>query len=299
MRGVLGRVAVVTGAASGIGLGMATRFAAAGMRVMLADVEAGSLAVAESVVREAAEAVALAGGGAGGAVAAAVVASAVVDVADSYAVEALAVNCYARFGAVHVVCNNAGVGGGGRQSELTVADWDWVLGVNLHGVVHGIAAFLPRMVAGGEPGHIVNTASMAGHVAAAGMRPYNASKYAVVGLSESLAKELDGGPIGVSVLCPGWVNTRIAESGRNRPGGQPLAVAVPDDAISAVDLARREYVRQALATGLQPSEVAEMVLDAILAERFWIFTHPEMLPAIRARADDLLAGVNPTAARVI
>ena len=283
MRDVLGRVAVVTGAASGIGLGMATRFAAAGMRVMLADVEARSLTAAESVVREAAEAAA----------------SAVVDVADSNAVEALAVDCYARFGAVHVVCNNAGVGGGGRQSELAVADWDWVLGVNLHGVVHGIAAFLPRMVAGGEPGHIVNTASMAGHVAAAGMCPYNASKYAVVGLSESLAKELDGGPIGVSVLCPGWVNTRIGESGRNRPGGQAGPVAAPDDAFSADDLTRREYVRRALATGLQPSEVADMVLDAIVVDRFWIFTHPEMLPAIRARADDLLAGVNPTASRVI
>ena len=189
-----------------------------------------------------------------------------------------------------MLCNNAGVGGGGLQSDLTVADWDWVLGVNLHGVVHGIASFLPRMRASGEPCHIVNTASMAGHVAGPGMGPYNASKYAVVGLSESLAKELAGTNVGVSVLCPGWVRTNILDSRRNRPDPVDASDPSPDA------LARSEFVRSAIEAGLSPSAVADLVLDAIVADRFWIFTHPEMLVAIRMRVDAMLAGENPVSA---
>lgn len=271
MRELTKRVAVVTGAASGIGLAMAQRFAREQMSVVMADIESGPLEAAADLVR---------GQGVE-------VLASVVDVSSAAAVEALAAESYARFGAVHVLCNNAGVGGGGAQATLSVAEWNWVLGVNLHGVVHGIASFLPRMVASGEEGHIVNTASMAGHLAAAGMGPYNASKYAVVGLSESLFHELAGSPVGVSVLCPGWVNTRIAESSRNRPSDVPERAARPDDA------ARAEFIAAVLAAGLAPSEIADLVHDAIVADRFWIFSHPEMLAGVRQRADEILSGGNP------
>jgi NAD(P)-dependent dehydrogenase (short-subunit alcohol dehydrogenase family) len=210
-----------------------------------------------------------------------------VDVADAAAVEDLAATTYERFGAAHIVCNNAGVGGGGHQSTLSVAEWNWVLGVNLHGVVHGIASFLPRMLAGGDNGHFVNTASMAGHLAFGGMGPYNASKYAVVGISESLFHELADTPIGVSVLCPGWVNTRIGESSRNRPAGVPERVARPED------MARSEYIAAVLAAGLPASAIADLVHDAVVDKTFWIFSHPEMLSGIRQRTDEILSGRNP------
>lgn len=271
LKDLQGSVAVVTGAASGIGRAMATRFAADGASVLMADVEGGALEIAEKQLRDTG----------------ATVAAMVVDVSDADAVEALAVHCYARFGAANILCNNAGVGGGGWQADLAVADWDWVLGVNLHGVVHGIASFLPRMLAGGEPGHIVNTASMAGHVAAPGMGPYNASKFAVVGLSESLYKELVGGPVGVSVLCPGWVNTNIAESDRNRPTPR----LAPDPSPEA--LARGAFVRLALADGLAPAAVADQVLDAIVNDRFWVFTHEDMMAAIQARFEGIMSRSNP------
>ncbi len=272
MKDLHGRVAVVTGAASGIGLAMANRFAAAGMSVVMADIEQSALDSAAATVAESAGAEVL---------------SVRVDVSDAAAVEGLAERTYERFGATHVLCNNAGVGGGGAQATLSVAEWNWVLGVNLHGVVHGIASFLPRMVASGEEGHVVNTASMAGHLAFSGMGPYNASKYAVVGISESLYHELAGSPIGVSVLCPGWVNTRIGESSRNRPAGVPERVARPED------LARSEYVASVLAAGLPPSTIADLVHDAVVDDTFWIFSHPEMLHGVRQRADDILAGRNP------
>ena len=272
MKDLNGRVAVITGAASGIGLAMAKRFAASGMSVVMADIEQSALdsAAAEVVATGGTE-----------------VLAARVDVSDAAAVEDLAEQTFARFGATHVLCNNAGVGGGGAQATLSVAEWNWVLGVNLHGVVHGIASFLPRMMASGEEGHVVNTASMAGHLAFSGMGPYNASKYAVVGISESLYHELAGSPIGVSVLCPGWVNTRIAESSRNRPAGVPERMARPED------LARSEYVASVLAAGLPPSAIADLVHDAVVDETFWIFSHPEMLDGVRQRADDILAGRNP------
>ena len=265
------RVAVVTGAASGIGLAMAERFAADNMSIVMADIEAEALAAAAAKV----------------AALGVDVLTQLVDVADAAAVDAMAVASYERFGAVHVLCNNAGVGGGGQQATLSVAEWDWVLGVNLHGVVHGIASFLPRMVASGEEGHIVNTASMAGHVAFSGMGPYNASKYAVVGLSEALFHELAGTTIGVSVLCPGWVNTKIGESGRNRP------VAIPERMSRPEDVARADYIRTVLAAGLAPAEIASLVHDAIVADRFWIFSPPEMLAGVRQRADEIMAGRNP------
>ncbi len=265
------RVAVVTGAASGIGLAIAERFAADKMSIVMADIEADALAAAAGKV----EALGVE------------VLTQLVDVSDADEVEAMAVAAYERFGAVHVLCNNAGVGGGGQQATLTVAEWNWVLGVNLHGVVHGIASFLPRMVASGEEGHIVNTASMAGHVAFSGMGPYNASKYAVVGISEALFHELAGTAIGVSVLCPGWVNTKIGESGRNRP------VSIPERMVRPEDVARADYIRTVLAAGLPPDEIASLVHSAIVSDRFWIFSHPEMLAGVRQRADEIMAGRNP------
>lgn len=271
MRELNHRVGVVTGAASGIGLAISERFAADGMSLVMADIEAAALdAAAARVMALGAE-----------------VMSAVVDVSDAAAVENLAVQTYERFGAAHVLCNNAGVGGGGAQATLTVAEWDWVLGVNLHGVVHGIASFLPRMVASGEDGHIVNTASMAGHVGFSGMGPYNASKFAVVGISESLFHELAETNIGVSVLCPGWVNTRIGESSRNRPSNVPERMVRPED------VARSEYITQVLADGLPASAIADLVHDAIVEDKFWIFSHPQMMPGIRQRADEILSGRNP------
>jgi NAD(P)-dependent dehydrogenase (short-subunit alcohol dehydrogenase family) len=250
---------------------MAERFAADRMSIVMADVEEAALRVAETRVRDLGVDVL----------------AVRVDVSDASAVEDLAVQTYARFGAAHVLCNNAGVGGGGAQATLSVAEWNWVLGVNLHGVIHGLASFLPRMIASGEDGHIVNTASMAGHVAFGGMGPYNASKYAVVGISESLFHELQETNIGVSVLCPGWVNTRIGESSRNRPADVPERGVRPEDA------ARAAYIAQVLADGLPPAAIADLVHDAIVNDTFWIFSHPEMMPAVRQRAEEILAGRNP------
>jgi NAD(P)-dependent dehydrogenase (short-subunit alcohol dehydrogenase family) len=271
MKDLSKRVAVVTGAASGIGFAMCERFAADQMSIVMADIEDGPLADAANKIR---------------AFGVDVLAKKV-DVANAAAVEELAVETFARFGAAHVLCNNAGVGGGGAQSTLSVAEWDWVLGVNLHGVVHGIASFLPRMLASGEEGHIVNTASMAGHLAFGGMGPYNASKYAVVGISESLYLELAGTNIGVSALCPGWVNTKIGESARNRPADLPERAVRPEDA------ERQQFITAVLAAGLSAAEIATMVHDAILSNRFWIFSHPEMMPGIRMRADEIMSGRNP------
>ena len=210
MRELRGKVAVVTGAASGIGRAMAERFAREGMKVVLADVQ-------EKPLAEAREASAAAG---------AEVIAVPTDVSKWEQVEALARRAVEAFGAAHVLCNNAGVAVGGVAWETPVADWEWILGVNQWGVVHGIRAFVPRMIAQGE-GHVVNTASMAGLVSAPGMSAYCATKHAVVTISECLHHDFaitgNAGTMHVSVLCPGWVKTNIAESVRNRPGASPLA----------------------------------------------------------------------------
>ncbi len=269
------KVAVVTGAASGIGLAMAERFAAEGMRVVLADVEEQALATAErALAARGAQTLAVR-----------------TDVAHAGDVEALARATLDRFGAVHVLCNNAGVGGDGLPTwEQSLQSWQWVMGVNLWGVVHGIRAFVPRMLAHGVEGHVVNTASMAGHLAMPYLTIYNASKFAVVAISECLHHELQmaGAAVKVSVLCPGFVRTRIMESERNRPA-ELADAAQRSEAAQAFHMAFRGMVE----AGKSPEEIAAGVVDAIREERFWIFPHPEMLDAVRQRADGILAQVNP------
>lgn len=248
------------------------------MRVVLADIEE------EALAKAAAE---LSAGGAE-------VLAVPVDVSKAEQLEMLADRTYEAFGAAHILCNNAGVGAGGLISDLRIEDWQWTLGVNMWGVIHGLTAFLPRMLQGGEEGHIVNTASLAGLVAAPFMAPYNAGKFAVVAISESLFHELSmtGSQIKVSVLCPGWVNTRIFESERNRPaalgGGGDHA---PD--------ARAQMLRGVLEAGLQPAEVADQVFDAVANERLYVITHPDMLPAVEARMRAILDGTNPALTMIV
>lgn len=261
---------MVTGAASGIGLALAQRAAAEGMHVVLADVDVEGLEEAASTMEGAPD---------GG------VEVVRCDVSDPGAVEALADTAYDRFGSVELLCNNAGVGGGGTVAELSRQDWEWVLGVNLWGVIHGVTSFLPRMLDARTAAHIVNTASMAGFFAAPGMAPYAVSKFGVVALSESMRAELAGGPVGVSVLCPGWVSTRIHESERNRPPELTTDRPPPTD-----DL--RDMVRQVIESGLPPASVADTVFAAVRADRFWIFTHPDMVRATTARQEEVLAALD-------
>jgi len=249
------RVAVVTGGGSGIGRALVDVFAREGARVVVADVDDASAAEAAHAVR--------ARGGTALAVR--------TDVTDLAQVRALADRAFGELGAVDILCNNAGVAVWGGLDEATHSDWQWVLGVNLWGVIHGIEAFVPRMIASGRRGHVVNTASMAGLVATRGLGVYNTSKYAVVGLSETLAKDLAPHGIGVSVLCPLGVATRIRTSDRNRPGHLRDAAA------------RRTAPVTLDGSTLEPPPVAEMVLAAILENRLYVITHPESLEPIRRR----------------
>ena len=269
MRELRGKVAVVTGAASGIGHAMVGRFLAEGMRVVMADVEAETLLAAAE--------------GYGGKDAG--VLPVPTDVADAAQVESLAERTVEAFGAVHLLCSNAGVSTFGNSWEFEPNDWRWVLDVNLWGVVHGIRSFVPRFIEQGE-GHVVNTSSMAGVSPFPGLGPYTASKAAVVALSEGLALELEAAnaPVGVSVLCPGFVRTRIASSERNRPealGGR------------GGGLTDRTSLRL-LDGGTPPEQVADLVAEAVKAGQFWIFSHPEMLPAVESRMKSMLQQENPS-----
>ncbi len=278
MKDVKDKVAVVTGAASGIGRGMAEVFAEAGMKVVLSDIEQPALERTCSALR------------AGGADVHAVA----TDVSRPEQVEQLAEQTLRAYGAVHILCNNAGVGGpgGGPSWTSSLKDWQWILGVNLMGVVHGIRTFLPIMIKQGTEAHIVNTASLAGLVPS--MMPlYCTTKFAVVGLSESLHFELIRGGLKprISVLCPGWVDTNILDSQRNRPA--ELANDAPPP-VTAVGRAVREWVGEQLRQGLTPRAVGEQVLAAIRDERFYILTHPSETPAIEQRMRDIVRGNNPT-----
>jgi len=272
-----GKVAVVTGAASGIGRAMADRFAAEGMKVVLADLEEEALRRTEGELKAAGAAVA----------------AMRTDVSRSEDVEALAKFTVDTFGAVHLLCNNAGVAVGGVTWQSTVKDWEWVLGVNLWGVIHGIRAFVPRMLEQGDECHVVNTASGAGLHTRPWLAMYCASKHAVVALSESLYHELTltGSSVKVSVLCPMVVNTRIGESERNRP--QDLRNEDAAGVASQQMQVMEQAFRALLATGMAPDEVAERAVEAVRAERFYILTHEETKGRVRARMEDILEARNP------
>ena len=279
MRTLTGRVAVVTGAASGIGRALSERFAAEGMRVVMADVEAAALEHAAAAVRERAPAVL----------------AVRVDVARPEDVERLAHETYAAFGAAHVVCNNAGVAVIGAVHEHTLADWQWVMGVNLWGVIHGVRAFVPRMLAGGDEGHIVNTASMAGLTTAPYMSVYDVTKHGVVALSESMYKEFEatGAPLGVSVVCPGLIDTNIMRSARNRP-----AELADEGKAGPAAQAFAQALGDRLAGGYPPSEVASQVVRGIRERRFYIVpAQPQVRQAATVRAEDIIALRNPTPRR--
>ena len=275
-----GKVAVVTGAASGIGLGMAQRFAAEGMRVVMADVERNALqAAVDELAATGAEVIA-----------------APTDTSVFEEVDALAARTLDRFGAVHVVCNNAGVGSRGLPfHELPLQDFEWVLGVNLWGVIHGLHAFLPHLRLQDE-GHIVNTASVSALYHLPNMAPYNASKAAVLAISETLKFELDAerSNVGVSVLCPSWVRTNISTAFRNLPERLTYQLTTEQMAQIADYKSRR---KQQSVTAMEPDEVAEQVCDAIRTNRFYVITHPDSVVNMQDRFDRIVAGENPVEPR--
>ena len=276
MREFKDKVAVITGAAEGIGKAIATEAARRGMKLVLADINA------KGLEQTAAEFVA------GGTE----VLAQRTDVSDDAQVEALAEAAYARFGAVHLLVNNAGVAVAKTAWETTRKDWDWVMGVNFYGVTNGLHAFVPRMLAGGEEGHIVNVASIAGMLSVPGMAAYNASKFAVVTVSEGMFHDLAlrHAKLGVSVLCPGWVKTRIAEAERHRAPDERTNLAQLDPATLKTGLA----VRQAVDAGIAPAAVAEMVFQAVEEGRFYILTHPHTRGGIKIRMEDILQDRAPT-----
>ena len=277
MKDLAGRVAVVTGGASGIGRGLAERFAAESMRVVVADIE-------EPPLHETVRAIEAAGGEA---------MAVTCDVSSWSSVEALRDACNSAYGPADVLCNNAGVAATGTMAELSLQSWEWCLGVNLWGVIHGCRAFLDAMIERGS-GHIVNTASILGHLSSAGLGPYNVSKHGVVAISETLHAEMlaEGTGVGVTCLCPGLVSTNILESERNRPEhlrDRPGVDGAWNSDVVAGNAASeaRAAVRDLYAQALHPSQVAEMVVRAILAEELWLFTDRDFDAALEARHRDI------------
>ncbi len=262
MRDFKNKVAVVTGAASGIGRAMAQRYAAEGMHLVLADIEAEPAGV-QAIARK-------------------------VDVAKPDDLEMLAGAAYDEFGAVHLLCNNAGVFPPGAPAwSEPLGNWHWTLNVNFFGVLHGVLAFVPRMLKSGEEGHIVNTASLAGLTARPLMSAYNVSKHAVVALSECLYAELQltTNQLHISVLCPAFAKTRLAESTRNKPTDAP---ADPDASFGFFDT-----LKNVVEEGTPPEVIANAVVEAVQEQRFWILTHPEYDSSIRDRFESILSRTNP------
>ncbi len=280
MRDLAGKTAFVTGGASGIGLALGRAFAHVGMPVMLADIEADALAAAVASLQDTGAAVR----------------GVECDVADPDSVERAAAACQAAFGKIHLLCNNAGVAAGSGIDAISLETWRWVLDVNLMGVLHGVRAFLPRILAHGEGGHIVNTASMAGFNSGLGFSPYSTSKFAVVNMSEGLALQLAPLGVGVTVLCPGFVRTRIPDSARNRPARYgPVPTADPASPQGQLTAHLAELNR----LGLDPADVAAQVLDAIRGDELYVFTHPDgdWRAEVQARSDAILAAMDRAAAR--
>lgn len=278
MTGFQGKVAVVTGGASGIGRALAERFAEEGMRIVIADIEQSALERAEAeMIADGAEVLAIR-----------------CDVSKAHDVKVLAEETIKAFDSVHILCNNAGVGITGSSWAIPLEDWEWVLGVNLWGVIHGLHYFVPLMLEHGQPSHIVNTASMAGLTTGGNMAPYHVSKHGVVTLSEGLHHEFAEAEanIRVSVLCPGWVDTKLDDSDRNRPAGRVTAEDMEPSAKVFRDMFNRS-VRE----GLAPKEVAELVLKAIVDETFYVLPHTRWKNMIHARMENIIEQRDPTIVR--
>lgn len=275
MKSFQGKTAFITGGANGIGLGMARAFGHAGMNIVVADIDANTARNAvDRLAQEQIRAVAVE-----------------CDVTLRSEVQRAALDAIAAFGKIHVVCNNAGVAVGGPLGTVRERDWDWIIDVNLKGVVHGVETFVPLIRSHGEGGHIVNTASMAGMISPPGMEPYSATKFAVVAMSEGWAQQLDAAQIGVSVLCPGFVRTRIHESGRVRQaryGGE-------GDVDPGVGTTRAQAANNVL-QGIDPDIVGARVLEAVRAGELYVFTHPFMRDLVEMRFAAIRAAFDVAAA---
>jgi len=264
MENVQGKVAFITGGASGMGLGMARAFSAAGMKVMIGDIEQGPMDRAVAELNEA-------GGNAAGVK---------LDVTQLESVREAGIATVETFGKVHVICNNAGIGVGGQCESASMRNWKWVMDVNMWGVVHGLQTFVPLILSHGEGGHVVNTASMAGMFGLRDAGPYNASKFAVVGMSETMMIEHRKDNLGVSVLCPGVVATNIATSGRNRA----------DSYGGPVEPSEKDRSAEMISKGLDPDVVGRLVLEAIQQDQPYIFTDPSLRYLIERRTKYILQG---------
>lgn len=272
----MSRTAVITGAASGLGYALAKRAAAEDMNLVLADIEEERLDAAVGTLGIARERVLTVAG----------------DLSQEATVAGLAEAAFARFGAVHLLCNNAGVALTRLIREMSTADWEWVLGANLWSVIFGVQHFLPRMLAQSEPCHIVNTASVAGLLSPPAAAAYNVSKHGVVTLSETLFHELraENARVGVSVLCPAWVKTGINEAQRNRPSRYGTAAAAGE-----FSAAQEKQIAHALEAGrLNADDIANTVFDAVAEQRFYVIPHKRINEVVRQRFDDILGGRNPS-----
>ncbi len=276
MQDLKAKVAVITGAAEGIGKAIAVAAAAEGMRLVLADIYQELLDKTVTELRQTG----------------AEVIGVVTDVSKENEIQALADQAYAQFGQVHLLVNNAGVAFAKSAWETTAKDWEWIMGINLYGITHAIRIFVPRMLASNEIAHIVNTASVAGLIAEPALAAYNVSKFGVVALSESLQHDLNlrQAKIGVSVLCPSWVKTRITDAERNRKTEDRIQV----EQLEKVSLKTGAAINKAVEAGIAPQQVAHDVINAIKNNTFYILTHPETKAAVAIRSEDILQGRAPT-----